>query len=343
MFQIPASQLGSVRKAKSCIPAGLLAICALLPSCGSGSEREAVLKLSNACAISPVRPSCRGVRNVQVVLDGTSQFIHERVFDDGAQDIGVEILDRRTATGMTPEDLLAALHGRFTYQFRDIAIDQIGALFENYDVALDPAPGLVAGHPTLALTFTGKTNATNGQKTIVQSDAASGLPLQVTRLNSLDQLVYQMTFESVEIGNVVRTAEDPRTLPDAPPQQRSSNGQRSDSLGEFLVASDVLDGFVLTDQSLSSVSIGGQGSTYAVDRYTDGLQHLFVTQGDPEFTYSGETPFVNTNESEPAYAVTNMGPVTIVWGQRHGRALASFGPYDQTTLARVISKYHPAH
>lgn len=316
----------------------LLVFVAGLAACTDATVEAAVTKVANACAVSTARPSHRGLRRIEVADSNGNIKIHrEQVFDDGAFDIGVDSTSVRNHDDPTPEELLAKLQGRFTYKYRDLAIDQVGALLQNYNVSVSDSVDSVAGRAVKKLTFSPRSGVALAYKTIVLADETTGFPLSVAKIDDNGQTIYQMIYETVEISNVQRTSEDPRTLPDAPTKQQNAN-----AVGiEPLVATALPAGFRLSESSVASIELGARRAYYFVDRYTDGLQHLFVTQGDPKNVFIGEVPFVDSAQGMPTFAFTNVGAVSVVWGKRYGRGLASFGPYGKTTLGQVLAGYEP--
>ncbi|MBI3819249.1 MAG: hypothetical protein HY286_11195 [Planctomycetes bacterium] len=332
------------------LPAGRLLIGSLLllsavPACTDSTVRESLQKLTAACPISNARPGIRGLRTVSVATDKGSKVTHEQVFDDGGFDIGLKTIASRdsnagdSAVLSNPgADLIATLHGRMTYKYRDLAIDQLSVLDRNYNVSVVQDGDIIAGHPTIQFTFIPRQSFSYAYKTVVNADSTSGVPLQVKKLDLADQVIYQMTYDSIEIGNLQRTPSDPRTLPD-PPQKVNLPTEAPTPLA----TTGLTGGFEFVEQSATSIDMGDHVAYYVVDRFTDGLQHLFVTQGNPKDTFIGDSPFLDATDAAPIFAYTNLGAVTVVWGQRHGRALASFGPFDQTALAGVLSSYEPKH
>lgn len=306
----------------------------LLQSCHDNNALAAVGFVKKAAPSSIERPSHRGVRTVETFSNGRTNRHTERVFDNGGRDIALALVDD---PGNTPysqiQKLLFVVHGRFSYQFRDISIDQTELVAENYLINLSEDHALVAEHPTSKLEFIPKHHT--AVRIEMRFDEATGLPLEVIRFDETNHISYRMQYSQVEVGNVSRSRNDPPTLPDPPSKLQLSDVPAGTPIldGESMPA-----GFVLSERSVTSAQLNTHASIFIVDRYSDGLQNLFVTQGELSEMYNNP-PAVDSAEGAPVFSVANLGAINVVWGRREEKALAAFGPFDRSLLAEVMMGY----
>lgn len=326
--------LRDFRIRRSALPFGAIAIL-LIGGCDSGDVVAGVNALANSCALSDSRPSHRGIRVVETIDNENSSLQREVVFDNGSMDIGVRVDSVRGRQFSELDQIMFSVHGRFIYKYRDAAVDQPVTLLENYHVTLETDHALVAGHPTVKFTFAPRASSgITTFKTEIRADETTLLPLSVTRFDESDRIIYKMVYESVEIG-VERIASDPPTLPDPPERERM--GSEIDAVS--LNATNVPAGFRQSDRVVARITVLNRVALFVVDRFTDGLQHLFVSQGDPDKTFESNIPVHDPATGVGVYTATEMGFVRVVWGMREGRALAAFGPYGASTLADMIAGY----
>jgi hypothetical protein len=201
----------------------------------------------------------------------------------------------------------------------------------NYDVERLPDNEVVAGRATFHIRFHHKKSL--GLTVDLFADGETGLILQLTRTAPTGDLLYRMKFERVELSGIVRDANDPPRAPEPP--RRVSEGAAPFAP---LEASVLPAGFELSDHFFSEVVVGSKTIRAHVDRFSDGLQHLFVVQGGP-----GDdlwiVPPASAPAGQPTFYTATLGAISIVWGRAEDRTLAGYGPFSDTALAALIAGY----
>ncbi|MFN0206276.1 MAG: hypothetical protein ACKVS6_08170 [Planctomycetota bacterium] len=311
------------------------AICVfLLQACRDSGALAAVELVKKAAPTSAERPSYRGVRMVETISGDRVSRHRENVFDNGGRDIGLSLVKDPNNTSHTQiQELLFVIHGRFSYQFRDISIGQTEWVAANYLIYLSEDHAMVAGRPTAKLEFVPKHH--NAVRVEVRFDEETGLALEVVRFDATNRVNYRMRYDQIEIGNVTRSRNDPPTLPDPPNKLQLSDVPPGTTI---LSGQSIPAGFVLSERTVTSAQLDTHAKLFVVDRYSDGLQNLFVTQGEFSAMFNNP-PAVDSGGGEPVFSVTNLGAINVVWGRREEKSLAAFGPFDRSLLAEVIMGY----
>lgn len=305
-----------------------------LPSC---EDRELVRRLEQLergglFASAPV--ARRGVYRVEMVEKGALTTHREEIVAFANRDLGVRLKDVNGLPPTDPERLVFVKDARRSLRFRDLYVDGVDRVLDNYQIELEPGLETVAGRPAfhLALHRRGDSLA----RIDVWGDDATGVALRVERRGSSGNVQYQMVYEQIEIGDLTRQAGDPERLPSPPkvekPRELFPALEAAEGLG------DALDGFVWADREFSELTIGGQRFQGCVDRFTDGLQHLFVVQGNPDHDFWVTPPPAAPRLQTTIYA-SRLANMNVLWTRKHGRSFAAYGPYPEQTLAAVLQSY----
>jgi hypothetical protein len=207
-------------------------------------------------------------------------------------------------------------------------------VLDNYEIELVPGLETVAGRSAFRLAL--RRRGDSLARIDVWGDDATGVALKVERRGATGSIQYQMVYEQIELGDLTRQPGDPERLP-SPPKVEASGAlfpalEAAEGLG------DALDGFVQADREFSELTIGGQRFQGCVDRFTDGLQHLFVVQGNPAHDFWVAPPPAAPRLQTTIYS-SRLANMNVLWTRKHGRSFAAYGPYAEHTLAAVLQSY----
>jgi hypothetical protein len=303
-------------------------------ACQDSDAVAAAQLVANACPIAVSRPAHRGSRVVETRTPDAVKRHREHIYDNGRSDIGVSIEAVPGYGEITEVDkLLFVLHGRLTYSYRDVAIESVAALLANYDLSLSIDSVIVAGRVTHRLDFNPK--APSGLHMAVRFDIVSGLALEVVRFDAANQPVYVMQYESVELDPGSRVRTDPPTLPD-PPQKLTLTDLPAGTV--VLSPGSTPEGFSQSERFATAIAPNGHTQYYVVDRFSDGLQQMFVVQGDGSLLLNSP-PAADVTGGPPTFTTTQVGTVQVVWGRHEGQSVAAFGPFDRQILGELILTY----
>ncbi len=317
----------------------LATICTFAPGCSDSETEQALLALARATSIGSGRQSYRGVREVWYLENGTLQRHVEAVFDDGGEDVGLDLLDDGSGAPSPTARLMFLLEGRFLHTFRDLALGDVALLLENYRVRLVPGEETILGHPALHLEFTKRAS---GQKAVeVWSDRVSGLPLRVDRFGELGDLVFRMEYRSIEIGAVARTPEDPSSLPQAPPEhdRSAASPETGEAALAILAPTWIPAGFRPAAWRDVEIDLGTSKTVARWSRFTDGLEHVFVIQGDA-MSGAWDLPAATSSlDREIVLASYQLGAVNVVAATKDVHAIVAFGRVSANDLGGMVAGY----
>ena len=313
-------------------PTIALALALAAVSLGSGcNDSQIVTELTKVARASGTQ-AYRGVRIVELFTGKSSESHREQVLDLGGDDVGARLLDVGGAPASDVQQVLFAKDARLLLRYRDLALDDVDRVIRNYVVERIAGSEKIADRGTFQIRFHHKKTA--GLTVDLFADVETGLILQLIRTAPTGEMLYRMRFERVEIGGVARDANDPPRAPEPPRRVRDTEPAPF----QPLEASVVPAGFERSDHFFGEVLVGAKAVRAHVDRFSDGLQHLFVVQGGP-----GDELWVLPPSSAPAgqptFYTATLGAISIVWGRAEDRTLAGYGPFSDTALAALIAGY----
>ncbi|MBL8695029.1 MAG: hypothetical protein JNJ88_13120 [Planctomycetes bacterium] len=304
----------------------------LLPGCGDAEVTRAVSALARAAAVSGPRQAHRGERTIESRIDGALVRHKERVFDDGAGDLGIESADEsgRPLEGVQALEFLRA--ARFQHKYRDLSIDSVDRVLANYKTSIIPENLQISGRSTIHLRF--EPRHAGALAIDVWSDRTSGLPLRVERHDGAGAVVASMEYTSVEVGPVRRVAGDPPTLPSAGSSTPVAVASFASPLSHGSAWTP--EGFALAESKWLTLRIDGQDEHIWLDRYSDGLEHLIVLQADAT---SGHWEMPSAGSGATTLSVVRVGTVSVVMTEREGIALTALGRASRESLGGLLVGY----
>jgi MucB/RseB family protein len=291
----------------------------------------ALRKLQNATGRR--RIPCRGVRIiVRRAEDGTTR-LKEQIYDDGRDDLGVEIL----SDDLTPAARLRYLTAfRFLHLNRDVRVDDWKQALENFSVALceNTREGKRAAvHLRLV------PRKTVGGAVELWIDLETGFLLRVERLDDNNQPTYRMQYESLELGALERKETDPPQLPDAP-----EIVPISDLRFDPLEPGWRLPGFEPKEREALRVDLVSQETFLLRERYSNGIESVFVYQGlskDMPVDPQGGPPRKESASASltPTFFSHRFGGVAILGTEKKELWMQAIGRVPEKDLARLLDGY----
>lgn len=276
----------------------------------------------------------KGERRV-LIFDGAHAREHrERILVFNAADVAADLTEVDGRAPNELEKLLFVKNARAHLQYRDLALDGVERVLANYRVRRQDDSQPVAGRATFHLTFR---HRSGGASVDVWGDRDTGVALRVVRTNPEGVTTYLMEYVAIEYGPIRRTPGDPPTLPRRPVAAAPSASFEALS---FPNAEETLDfdGLVHAERQFSEILVDGRVYQGCVDRFTDGLQHLFVVQGDPGHDFWIVEPPRTEAELSTFYSAS-LASLNVVWTRKEGRSLAAYGPFSAEGLATLLERY----
>jgi hypothetical protein len=312
----------------------LLALGFGLSSCGDDQLKQYLHLLDKAAVLRTSRPGHRGLRTVQVRYDGHLRTQQEEIVDIAPDDLGARLVEVDGHAPSEAEQLVFIKDARNIFKYRDLSVDGVQRVTGNYNISTVNAGDSVAGRAAFHLRLDRRRN--RGAAIDVWGDRESGVVLKVTRTSADGELLYSMAYDRIEIGGIERVEKDPPRLATPPAASKSSQGT--------FVPFDptaLPDGFTRSsDRRFAELQAGGQRFEGCVDVFTDGIQHLFVVQGNPEhdFWVAGQPGAARPPES--TFLTASIASMNIVWVRREGRTLAAYGSFSEQLLGGILNRYH---
>lgn len=316
----------------------LAGICLAAPvACDDKATQDAVRLLGDASVAHGNGPRHRGERRVEFWDAGRHHVHVERIFAGHGDDLGIDLLSVNGAAPSPVSRLLFVGQARYLHRFRDLAVDDADLALANYAATIVSTDESVAGRPAIHLRFAPRHGVTGAREAWV--DQQSGLALRIVRHGADGEKTFQLEYLTVEVGPVSRIGSDPATLPAAP--RRLEAGA---SALEFtpLAPGWIPKGFRLAETDVVMAGNAAAHTAARRDRFTDGLEHILVIQGDAKSGLWGAAQIETEVAGPPNTTIGSfrVGAVSVVVGARRDCVISALGRIEGTLLDRLVLGYH---